>query len=109
MAKYIPPRQSKIGQVFDVLVLLVLTIGALYAPLLLGPAVNLGPLPHLVLTHHQRIRKPRLASHALKERAPVRQALGRGAQAQVHRAGVSTQPAVALHQRLNALDLGARL
>lgn len=38
MAKYIPPRQSKIGQVIDVLVLLVLTIGALYAPLLLGLA-----------------------------------------------------------------------
>ena len=38
MAKYIPPRQSKMGQVFDVLVLLVLTVGALYLPLLLGLA-----------------------------------------------------------------------
>ena len=38
MAKYIPPRQSKLGQVFDVLVLLVLTIGALYVPLLFGLA-----------------------------------------------------------------------
>lgn len=38
MAKYIPPRQSKLGQVFDVLVLLVLTVGALYIPLLMGLA-----------------------------------------------------------------------
>ena len=38
MAKYTPPRQSKLGQVFDVLVLLVLTIGALYVPLLFGLA-----------------------------------------------------------------------
>lgn len=33
MAKYIPPRQSKFGQVIDVLVLLVLIIGALRLPL----------------------------------------------------------------------------
>ncbi len=33
MAKYIPPQQSKISQVFDVIVLLVLAIGALYIPL----------------------------------------------------------------------------
>lgn len=32
MAKYIPPRQSKIGQIADVLVLLLLTLGALYIP-----------------------------------------------------------------------------
>jgi hypothetical protein len=38
MARYTPPRQSKIGQVIDVLVLLVLTVGALYVPLLLGLA-----------------------------------------------------------------------
>ena len=38
MAKYIPPRQGKLGQVFDVLVLLILTIGALYVPLLFGLA-----------------------------------------------------------------------
>ncbi|MCA8868072.1 MAG: hypothetical protein KDA67_05435 [Rhodobacteraceae bacterium] len=33
MAKYIPPVQSKIGQIIDVIVLLVLAIGALYVPL----------------------------------------------------------------------------
>lgn len=38
MARYTPPQQSKIGQVIDVLVLLVLTVGALYVPLLLGLA-----------------------------------------------------------------------
>ena len=38
MARYTPPSQSKLGQVFDVLVLLVLTVGALYIPLWLGLA-----------------------------------------------------------------------
>jgi hypothetical protein len=38
MMRYQPPRQSKIGQVVDVLTLLVLTIGALYLPLYLGLA-----------------------------------------------------------------------
>lgn len=38
MAKYIPPRQSKFGQIFDVLVLLALIIGALRLPLWLGLA-----------------------------------------------------------------------
>ena len=38
MAKYTPPRQSKIGQIIDVLVLLVLTVGALYIPLWMGLA-----------------------------------------------------------------------
>ena len=38
MAKYLPPRQSKIGQIFDVIVLLVLIIGALRMPLWLGLA-----------------------------------------------------------------------
>jgi hypothetical protein len=33
MAKYIPPKQGKLSQVFDVLVLLVLTVGSLYIPL----------------------------------------------------------------------------
>jgi hypothetical protein len=33
MAKYIPPKQGKLSQVFDVLVLMVLTVGALYVPL----------------------------------------------------------------------------
>lgn len=38
MARYTPPRQSKFGQVIDVLVLLVLTVGALYIPLWMGLA-----------------------------------------------------------------------
>lgn len=38
MAKYVPPHQGKIGQVFDVLVLLALTVGALYIPLWLKMA-----------------------------------------------------------------------
>ena len=38
MARYIPPTQSKLGQVIDVIVLLILTIGALYMPLWLGLA-----------------------------------------------------------------------
>lgn len=37
-SKYTPPPQSKISQVFDVVVLLVLTVGALYVPLWLGMA-----------------------------------------------------------------------
>ena len=38
MARYEPPTQSKVGQIVDVIVLLVLTIGALYIPLWLGLA-----------------------------------------------------------------------
>ena len=38
MANYIPPVQSKIGQIIDVIVLLVLAIGALYVPLFMGLA-----------------------------------------------------------------------
>ena len=38
MARYIPPTQSKLGQVIDVIVLLILAIGALYIPLWLGLA-----------------------------------------------------------------------
>jgi hypothetical protein len=38
MARYQPPRQSRAGQVLDVLTLLVLTLGALYLPLWLGLA-----------------------------------------------------------------------
>lgn len=38
MTKYIPPVQSKFGQIFDVLTLLVLAIGALYIPLWLNLA-----------------------------------------------------------------------
>jgi len=38
MANYQPPKQSLIGQVIDVVILLVLTVGALYLPLYLGLA-----------------------------------------------------------------------
>lgn len=38
MARYTPPPQSKIGQMIDVIVLLILSIGALYIPLWLGLA-----------------------------------------------------------------------
>jgi hypothetical protein len=38
MADYIPPVQSKISQIFDVIVLLVLAVGALYVPLFMGLA-----------------------------------------------------------------------
>lgn len=38
MRQYTPPPQSKLGQVLDVLVLLTLTIGALYIPLWFGLA-----------------------------------------------------------------------
>lgn len=38
MARYIPPKQSKIGQMIDVIVLLILAIGALYIPLWMGLA-----------------------------------------------------------------------
>ncbi|WP_138935475.1 hypothetical protein [Roseovarius arcticus] len=38
MADYIPPVQSKISQIFDVIVLLVLAVGALYVPLFMNLA-----------------------------------------------------------------------
>lgn len=38
MARYVPPKQSKAGQIIDVIVLLVLTIGSLYIPLWMGLA-----------------------------------------------------------------------
>ncbi len=38
MAKYTPPVQSKVSQFIDVIVLMVLTFGALYVPLFLGLA-----------------------------------------------------------------------
>ena len=37
-ARYQPPRQSRFGQIMDVIVLMVLTLGALYLPLYLGLA-----------------------------------------------------------------------
>lgn len=36
MANYTPPVQSKLGQIIDVIVLMVLAIGSLYIPLKLG-------------------------------------------------------------------------
>ena len=36
MAKYIPPVQSKVGQVIDVIVLMALAVGTLFIPLKLG-------------------------------------------------------------------------
>lgn len=38
MAHYVPPKQSKASQLFDVIVLVVLTIGALFVPLWMGMA-----------------------------------------------------------------------
>jgi hypothetical protein len=38
MAKYVPPTQSKFGQIIDVIVLLALTIGSLYLPIWMGLA-----------------------------------------------------------------------
>lgn len=38
MAKYTPPVQSKLGQIFDVIVLLALSVGALFVPLWMGLA-----------------------------------------------------------------------
>lgn len=38
MAHYIPPKQGKASQLFDVVVLVVLTVGALFVPLWLGMA-----------------------------------------------------------------------
>lgn len=38
MARYSPPKQSKLSQLFDVIVLMTMTFGALYAPLYLNMA-----------------------------------------------------------------------
>ncbi len=38
MARYIPPVQSKLGQIVDVIVLVVLSVGALFLPLWMGLA-----------------------------------------------------------------------
>ena len=38
MAHYSPPQQSKFGQLIDVIVLVVLTVGALFVPLWMGLA-----------------------------------------------------------------------
>jgi hypothetical protein len=38
MAHYVPPKQGKASQLFDVVVLVVMTVGALFVPLWLGMA-----------------------------------------------------------------------
>ena len=38
MAHYSPPEQSKLSQIIDVIVLVVLTVGSLFVPLFLGMA-----------------------------------------------------------------------
>ncbi|HEY6918822.1 MAG TPA: hypothetical protein VI412_06140 [Tabrizicola sp.] len=38
MAHYVPPKQGKASQLFDVVVLVILTVGALFVPLWLGMA-----------------------------------------------------------------------
>lgn len=38
MAHYVPPKQTKAGQLIDVIVLVALTVGALFVPLWLGMA-----------------------------------------------------------------------
>jgi ABC-type multidrug transport system permease subunit len=38
MAHYVPPKQSKLSQLIDVIVLVALTVGALFVPLWLGMA-----------------------------------------------------------------------
>ncbi len=45
MANYVPPKQSKLSQLFDVFVLLALTFGALYIPLLMGLAGGSKTVP----------------------------------------------------------------
>ena len=48
MANYVPPKQSKFSQLFDVVVLLALTFGALYTPLYLGLAGGSKTTPEIV-------------------------------------------------------------
>ena len=47
MARYIPPKQGKASQLFDVIVLLAMTFGALYAPLYLGLAGGAKTTPEI--------------------------------------------------------------
>ena len=47
MAHYVPPKQSKASQFFDVIVLLALTFGALYTPLYLGLAGGSKTAPEI--------------------------------------------------------------
>lgn len=48
MARYIPPKQGKASQLFDVVVLLAMTFGALYTPLYLGLAGGTKTVPEIV-------------------------------------------------------------
>lgn len=45
MSRYTPPKQSKISQLFDVVILLALTFGALYIPLFMGLAGGSKSVP----------------------------------------------------------------
>lgn len=47
MARYTPPKQGKLSQLLDVVVLLALTFGALYAPLYLGLAGGSKTAPEI--------------------------------------------------------------
>ncbi|MFT3973211.1 MAG: hypothetical protein QM699_07110 [Amaricoccus sp.] len=48
MARYVPPKQGKASQLFDVIVLLAMTFGALYAPLYMGLAGGSKTVPEIV-------------------------------------------------------------
>jgi hypothetical protein len=48
MARYVPPKQGKASQLFDVVVLLAMTFGALYTPLYLGLAGGTKSVPEIV-------------------------------------------------------------
>lgn len=48
MARYIPPKQGKVSQLIDVIVLLAMTFGALYTPLYLGLAGGTKTVPEIV-------------------------------------------------------------
>jgi hypothetical protein len=45
MSRYAPPKQSKLSQLFDVVVLMALTFGALYIPLFMGLAGGSKSVP----------------------------------------------------------------
>ena len=45
MSRYVPPKQGKLSQLFDVVVLMGLTFGALYIPLFMGLAGGSKSVP----------------------------------------------------------------
>ncbi len=45
MAHYVPPKQGKLSQLFDVIVLMALTFGALYIPMFMGLAGGVKTVP----------------------------------------------------------------